>query len=137
MSAIIGKKQTENLVNLALSESKADQIEVVIFNYLDRPALKKIVGLELEKVKERLEKIKQIKVDFSPGLEEALAQKGFDPNLGARPLKRVVQKLILDPLSLKLITAEIKQGDRISCDFSQDQVVFHTPQALKPAASRS
>ncbi len=99
--------------------------EVIIFNYLGRKEIKKIVDLELKKVEERLKKIKSIKVKFSPKLKDYLSDKGFDPNLGARPLKRLIQKLILNPLSMKIITAEIGEGNRITADFKKGEVVFH------------
>ena len=67
---------------------------------------------------------------FASKLKEALAEKGFDPNLGARPLKRVIQRLILDPLSLKIITGEIHEGDKVFCDFKKGAVTFQTPRLL-------
>ena len=79
---------------------------------------------------ERLKKVKNIKIRFSKALKEALSEKGFDPNLGARPLKRVIQKLILDPLSLKIITSEIKEGERVFVDFKKGEVIFQTPQLI-------
>ena len=102
--------------------------EVIIFNYLGKKEIKKIVNLELEKVSQRLQKTKQIKIRFSEELKEVLVKKGFDPDLGARPLKRVIQKLILDPLSLKIVSSEIKEGDRIFADFQKKEVIFQTPQ---------
>ena len=102
--------------------------EVIIFNYLGQKEIKKIVNLELEKVSQRLQKTKQIKIGFSEELKEVLVKKGFDPDLGARPLKRVIQKLILDPLSLKIVSSEIKEGDRVSVNFQKGEVIFQTPQ---------
>ncbi len=100
--------------------------ETVIFNYLDKKQIRKIVDLELEKVKKRLEKRRNIKINFSKKLRDKLAEKGFDPNLGARPLKRVIQKLILDPLSLKIIVGEIKEKSRLSVDWVKNKVSFKT-----------
>ena len=105
--------------------------EIVIFNYLGKKEIRKIVDLELKKVADRLKGVKNIKVRFSKAIKEALARKGFDPNLGARPLKRVIQKLILDPLSLKIITSEIREGDRVLVDFQKGNVIFQTPQKLR------
>ena len=98
--------------------------ETVIFNYLDKKQIRKIVDLELEKVKKRLEKRRNIKINFSKKLRDKLAEKGFDPNLGARPLKRVIQRLILDPLSLKIIVGEIKEKSSLSIDWVKDKVSF-------------
>ncbi len=120
------KKIYDSLKEAFLPEFLNRIDEIIIFNYLGKKELKKIVGLELEKVKKRLEKVKQVKIRFSPKLQEVLAAKGFDPNLGARPLKRVIQRLILNPLSLKIITSEIQEKDRVLADFSQGKVVFQT-----------
>ncbi len=120
------KKIYDSLKETFLPEFLNRIDEIIIFNYLGKKELKKIVGLELQKVKKRLEKVKQIKIRFSPKLQEVLAAKGFDPNLGARPLKRVIQKLILNPLSLKIITSEIQEGDRVLADFDKGKVVFQT-----------
>ena len=103
--------------------------EIVIFNYLGKPEIKKIVDLELDKVENRL-KSKKIKLKVSERLKELLAEKGFDPNLGARPLKRTIQKLILDPLSLKIISDEIKEGDNVFADISGEEIIFQSPETL-------
>ena len=98
--------------------------EIIIFNYLSKGKIRKIVDLELEKVRERLRKTKDIKIDFFEAVKEYLTKEGFDPNLGARPLRRVIQKMILDPLSLKIITSQIEQGGSFSVDFKKGKVVF-------------
>jgi len=98
--------------------------EIVIFNYLGRKEIKTIVSLELKKVEERLKKTKNIKIKFSQTLKNQLAKRGFDPNLGARPLKRIIQRLILNPLSLKIITGQIEEGARVSVDWKNNKVVF-------------
>jgi ATP-dependent Clp protease ATP-binding subunit ClpB len=103
--------------------------EIIIFNYLGKEEIKKIVDLELEKVKKRLEE-KNIKINFSNSTKEFLAEKGFDPNLGARPLKRVIQKLILDPLSLKIVSSEVKEGDNVFVDLEAGKIIFKTTKGL-------
>ncbi|MBZ9572640.1 AAA family ATPase [Patescibacteria group bacterium] len=120
------KKIYDSLKESFLPEFLNRVDEIIIFNYLGKKELKKIVSLELAKVKKRLEKVKQIKIRFSPKLQDVLAEKGFDPNLGARPLKRVIQKLILNPLSLKIITSEIQEEDRVLADFDKGNVIFQT-----------
>ncbi|MDD5433177.1 MAG: AAA family ATPase [Candidatus Pacebacteria bacterium] len=98
--------------------------EIITFNYLGKKEVRQIVDLELNKVEKRLMKAKNIKVRFSKALSDAMASKGFDPDLGARPLKRVIQKLILDPLALKIIIGEIKEKDSVGVDFKNEEVVF-------------
>ncbi|MBU3896149.1 AAA family ATPase, partial [Patescibacteria group bacterium] len=103
--------------------------EIVIFNHLRKEQIKQIVDLELSKVESRLN-TKQITMRVSDKAKELLAERGFDPSLGARPLKREIQKLILDPLSLKIVTNEIKEGDNILIDQVNGQIVFQTPSVL-------
>jgi len=103
--------------------------EIIIFNYLGKKEIKKIVDLELEKVYKRL-KDKNITLKVKEPAKEILAERGFDPNLGARPLKRVIQKLILDPLALKIVSGEIKEGDRVVVDVKQKEIVINTEREL-------
>jgi len=105
--------------------------EIIIFNYLGKKELKQIVSLELEKVIKRLKKAKQINLRFSPKVNELLAREGFDPSLGARPLRRVIQRRILNPLSLKIITSEIQEGDDVLCDVEKGEIVFKTAKSSK------
>ena len=100
--------------------------EIIIFNYLGRLEIKKIVELELKKVAERLRN-KNIKIKVSEQAKAILAEKGFDPNLGARPLKRVIQREVLDPLSLKIVSGEILEGDEIMIDIEYRKIIIRTP----------
>ncbi len=103
--------------------------ETIIFNYLQKPEIRKIVDLELVKVEKRL-KHKKIVIKISEKAKELLVKKGFDPDLGARPLKRVIQKIILDPLSLKIVTGELKEGDRVLVDAADGKIIFQLPKTL-------
>lgn len=103
--------------------------EIIIFNHLSREEIKKIVDLELEKVASRL-KQKDIKIKISAKAKERIAIEGFDPNLGARPLKRVIQKKILNPLALKIVTGQVKEGQRIEIDAEKDKIIIKTSDFL-------
>ncbi|MGD0576679.1 MAG: AAA family ATPase [Candidatus Staskawiczbacteria bacterium] len=103
--------------------------EIVIFNYLKKEQIKKIVDLELSKVEKRLA-AKEIKIEISEKAKELLVKEGFDPNLGARPLKRVIQRLILDPLSIKIVANEISEGSRIFIDEANGKIIFEGPKVL-------
>ncbi len=105
--------------------------ETIIFNYLSKKEIRKIVDLELEKISKRLNKAKGIGIKFTVELSDYLAEKGFDVNLGARPLKRVIQKMILDPLSLKVIIGEIKEKDNIFVDLKDKEVTFRSTRKRK------
>ncbi len=106
--------------------------EIIIFNYLGKKEIKNIVELELEKVAKRL-KSKNIVLNVNVKAKELLAEKGFDPNLGARPLKRIIQKLLLDPLALKIVVGIIKKGERVSVDVKDGKIILNGASKLKKA----
>ncbi|GAI05110.1 unnamed protein product, partial [marine sediment metagenome] len=99
--------------------------DIIIFNYLGRSEIKKIVDLELKKVAERLEH-KKIKIKVSEKAKELLAEQGFDPSLGARPLKRVIQRKVLDPLALKIVTGLVKKGEEVIVDSEAKKIIIRT-----------
>ena len=89
--------------------------EIVIFKSLDKDKLSKIVDLEMAKVEKRL-KNKDITIKVADKVKKMLAEKGFDTTFGARPLKRVIQNMILDELALKIVEGTIKAGDKVLID---------------------
>jgi ATP-dependent Clp protease ATP-binding subunit ClpB len=89
--------------------------EIVLFKSLSKAVLIKIVDLELIKVQKRL-KNKDIKLKISPKVKKKLAEDGYDITFGARPLKRIIQNMILDELSLEIIEGKIKNGDNVLID---------------------
>jgi ATP-dependent Clp protease ATP-binding subunit ClpA len=103
--------------------------EIIIFNYLGKPEIEKIVELELEKVQKRLRN-KRIELKITESAKEYLTEKGFDQNLGARPLKRVIQREVLDPLSLKIVSGELKEEERVIVDLEEGRIVFRNQSDL-------
>jgi len=103
--------------------------EVIIFNYLQKPEIKKIVDLELAKVSVRL-KAKRIEIKVTEKVKELLAERGFDPNLGARPLKRIIQKMILDPLAVKIVSGKILEAERLVIDVEGEEIIFRSSRDL-------
>lgn len=98
--------------------------EIVIFKALNKETLGQIVDLELIKVEKRL-KNKDISIKIGTKLKKLLAEKGFDPAFGARPLKRIIQNMILDELALEIIEGKIKGGDKVLIDLGiKDKVVM-------------
>jgi ATP-dependent Clp protease ATP-binding subunit ClpB len=89
--------------------------EIVIFRSLDKETLIKIVDIELEKLAKRL-KDQNISIKIGPKVKKMLADKGYDTTFGARPLKRIIQNMILDELALDIIEGKIKEGDSITID---------------------
>jgi len=96
--------------------------EVVLFQSLTPDALEKIVELELLKVEKRLSN-KNIIVKISSKIKKMLADKGYDITYGARPLKRIIQTMILDDLALEIIEGKIKEGDKIKIDLDEKEAV--------------
>jgi len=123
------RKQLEEQVNSSLKKEFRPEFlnridETVIFNYLGQEEIKEIVDLELDKVSDRLGE-KEISIDVTEDAKEFLAEEGFDKNLGARPLKRTIQKEVLNPLSLKIVSGDVEEGDEIEVDKNQEGVIFN------------
>jgi ATP-dependent Clp protease ATP-binding subunit ClpC len=97
---------------------------VMVFKALTKEEIKQIVDLELNKVRERLEE-QQIELKVSEAAKEYLAQEGYDTNFGARPLKRVIQRLVEDPLSEGLLAGEFQEGDTVLADLEDGEVKLH------------
>jgi len=120
------EKMRERVYDALKSHFKPEFInrldEIIIFHPLAKKEIEKIIDLQLEIVKKRLAE-KKIKLEFTPKLEEFLAEKGFDPQFGARPLKRVIQNQILDDLALQIIEGKIKEGQKIKVDVDKDNKV--------------
>src|SRR5213082_1681241 len=87
--------------------------EVIVFHSLTRENVKAIVDLLLKRVREQL-KAKDVEIELSDAAKNLLAEKGYDPALGARPLRRTIQRLVEDPLSEKLLWKEYKAGQTIT-----------------------
>ena len=98
--------------------------EIIIFHALSTAELEKIVGLQLKKVEERL-KERGINLKVTPEAKKLLAEKGYDPVYGARPLKRAIQTEILDPLSLELLQGNIQDGQTIRVTAQGGAITLH------------
>ena len=98
--------------------------EIVLFKSLDKQTLAQIVDLELNKVQERL-KNKDIALKINKKVKEMLAERGYDTTFGARPLKRIIQNMLLDELSLEIINGQIKEGNKVTIDLgSKDNITM-------------
>lgn len=92
--------------------------EIVIFRALTKDTLLKIVDLQVEQLRKRLEE-RKIGLEITPKAKELLADRGFDPVYGARPLKRTLQQDIQNPLALKILEGAYKEGDTAVIDLSR------------------
>jgi ATP-dependent Clp protease ATP-binding subunit ClpB len=97
--------------------------EVVIFQPLGRAEITRIVDLQLAQLQRRLED-RRIHLDVGDAAKALLGREGYDATFGARPLKRTIQRLVQDPLALKLLEREFVDGDTIAIDVAGDQIVF-------------
>ncbi len=86
--------------------------DIIIFHSLDEKHLGRIVEIQLQRLEKRLTH-QQLTLEVDRAAKQLLAKEGFDPQFGARPLKRTIQDLLLDPLATKLLLGEFKPGDRI------------------------
>ncbi|HAL15222.1 MAG TPA: NDP-hexose 4-ketoreductase [Anaerolineaceae bacterium] len=95
---------------------------VIVFRALSRSDIQQIVTLELDKVAERL-KDNNIALTASPAAVDQLAEEGYDPDMGARPLRRIIQQKIEDRLSDALLAGEFSEGDTIEVHVNEDKVL--------------
>jgi ATP-dependent Clp protease ATP-binding subunit ClpB len=89
--------------------------ETIIFHQLGREQIRRIVDIQLERVQALL-RDRRIQLDVSDAARDLLAEKGFDPHFGARPLKRVIQRMLQDPLAMKILEGEFAEGAKVRVD---------------------
>jgi ATP-dependent Clp protease ATP-binding subunit ClpB len=97
--------------------------EIIIFDRLTEQELVTIVDIQLSRVMKRLSQ-RNLHLTLTDGAKQLLAKEGFDPVFGARPLKRTIQRDVLDPLSLELLEGKFKEGDSITADVDGDRITF-------------
>jgi ATP-dependent Clp protease ATP-binding subunit ClpB len=98
--------------------------DIIIFHSLDEKQLAAIVDIQLRRLEKRLAQ-QQLKLDLDASAKRFLAKEGYDPQFGARPLKRAIQERLLDPLAMKLLAGEFKPGDHIKASTKDGELVFH------------
>jgi ATP-dependent Clp protease ATP-binding subunit ClpB len=97
--------------------------EIITFRTLTSEAIESIVRIQLDRVIEKIE-TKEITLEVSDQAVEAIAKIGFDPDFGARPIKRVIQRKVVNELSRRLLSGEITTGDAILIDAFDENVVL-------------
>lgn len=98
--------------------------EVIIFHQLGRDQVKRIIDLQVNTLKKRLAE-RHIDIVLSDAARELLLDEGYDPAYGARPMKRAIQRLVLDPLAVKVLQGDYKDGDTVEVDASGGEIVFN------------
>jgi ATP-dependent Clp protease ATP-binding subunit ClpC len=99
--------------------------EVIVFHSLTQEHVKSIVDLMMKRVRDQL-KSKDVEIVLTDAAKGLLAEKGYDPTLGARPLRRTIQRMVEDPLSEKLLWKEYTAGQTIIVDAQDGEVVFES-----------
>ena len=102
--------------------------DIVVFNKLNKDEIKQIAVKMLRTLENRLDKM-NIKISFTDNAISEIADKGFDENYGARPLRRAIQNEIEDPLSEQMLEGKVKDGAVVTCDFADGQFTFTTANA--------
>src|SRR2546427_810237 len=107
--------------------------EVVIFSPLGRDEIARIVDIQLGYLRRRLA-ARRIELEVTDAARSVLGREGYDPTFGARPLKRTIQRLVQDPLSLKLLQRELTDGETITVDAEGDAIVLRPKVAAATAS---
>jgi ATP-dependent Clp protease ATP-binding subunit ClpB len=100
--------------------------DIILFHTLDEEQLSHIVEIQIERLGKRLAQ-QQLGIEVDRSAKKLLAKEGYDPQFGARPLKRTIQELLLDPLATKLLDGEFKSGDRIKVSARDGELAFEKP----------
>ncbi|MFZ0916731.1 MAG: ATP-dependent Clp protease ATP-binding subunit, partial [Candidatus Udaeobacter sp.] len=112
--------------------------EIIVFHSLGKPELLRIVDLEVDKVLTRI-KAKDVHIELTQSAKEFLIEKGYDPQYGARPMRRAVERFLEDPLAEELLRGTVKAGDKVEVVTVDGKMLFQVPeshpQSSAPAAA--
>jgi ATP-dependent Clp protease ATP-binding subunit ClpB len=97
--------------------------EIIVFHSLTEKQIIQITEIQLQRIANRLLQ-QHIKLEITPAAKKLLAQKGFDPSFGARPLKRIIQREILDQLALMIIEGKFVTGGELKVDAKKDKLLL-------------
>ncbi|WP_068310497.1 ATP-dependent chaperone ClpB [Polycladidibacter hongkongensis] len=98
--------------------------EIILFHRLQRAHMSRIVGVQLARLQKLLDP-RGIELEMDDGAVQWIADKGYDPAYGARPLKRVIQKQVQDPLAEMLLAGKIREGERVACEAAGERLLFN------------
>jgi ATP-dependent Clp protease ATP-binding subunit ClpB len=138
MTSNVGLGMSETNVREALRQHFKPEFlnridDIIVFKSLGKEEITKIIDIQLESLRNHLAD-RKITLELTSAARDALFKEGYDPSFGARPLKRAIQKLLADPLALKILEGEIQSGDHVSADLNRDgEFTFQTV----PAAAAS
>jgi ATP-dependent Clp protease ATP-binding subunit ClpB len=107
--------------------------ETIVFRSLTREQLGAIVDIQVRRLQERLAE-RSIQLRLSEGARALLAERGWDPTFGARPLKRAIQRLVQDPLAMRLLQGDFAEGDTVEVDSEGGELTFLEVEAPEAAS---
>ncbi|MBI4260074.1 MAG: AAA family ATPase, partial [Actinobacteria bacterium] len=107
--------------------------EIVLFEPLSREHIAAIVDIQVRLLRDRLA-ARKLTVELTEAARAYLAEKGYDPTYGARPLKRLIQREVQDALAMKLLSGDIRDGDTVEIDRGADALQFRTRQRTEAAS---
>jgi ATP-dependent Clp protease ATP-binding subunit ClpB len=108
--------------------------EIVEFEPLTREQIAEIVELQLRRLRERLAE-RGLRLELTDAAKEGLAEAGWDPTYGARPLKRAIQRMLENPLALRLLEGDFGEGDTVRVEAKDGELVFEKAGVPEPAAA--
>ncbi|MBU0575218.1 MAG: AAA family ATPase, partial [Proteobacteria bacterium] len=98
--------------------------DIIIFRALTMDAIERIIDIQIGLIRKRLQE-RKLTLELTEGAKNYIAREGYSPVYGARPLKRALQKQVLDNLAMKLLEGTFAEGDQIVIDYDGDQLTFH------------
>jgi ATP-dependent Clp protease ATP-binding subunit ClpB len=104
--------------------------EIIFFHALGRDHLKKIIDIQVRGLMKRLEE-RKIHVELTDAAKEQLVREGYDPAYGARPLKRTIQRRVLDPLAMRVLEGDFLEGDTVIVGAGADALTFEKREAVR------
>jgi ATP-dependent Clp protease ATP-binding subunit ClpB len=129
-----GRRQVEEALTQTFPPEFLNRIDdVVIFHRLTKEDLGKIVEIQVDQLADRVRE-KGIEIELTDKARELLGNLGFDPTYGARPLKRVIQKQLVDKLALRLLEGEFEEGDTVEVDAGDGELSFAKARPTKDTA---
>ena len=105
--------------------------ETIVFHELSKAEVTQIVDLMIARTQKQLES-QGVGIELLPAAKLHLAEKGYDPTLGARPLRRAIQRLVEDPLSERILWKEFHAGETVVVDVEGDSIAFRTIEGIEP-----
>jgi ATP-dependent Clp protease ATP-binding subunit ClpB len=130
VAGLDNQKEIDSLIQDALRRHFRPEFlnridDIIVFHRLGIKELKKVVDIQVATLAERL-KAKGIKLELTDKAKDLLGRQGYDPVYGARPLRRVIQKLLQDPIALRLLQGELKEGQTLTVEAQGNDLVIDT-----------